>query len=167
METLNRTGAVIFLLFLATAAWQDLGKKSVEVRVFVVFGVAAFLWNILVIRYLAGFPGEPETIIGTRIKEQMASCLVGAVLLLLAWTSHGGIGAGDGCFFLVSGLLLEPGQNFCLFLAGLFLCGLWSLGVFTRERLAGRAGSGSLTLAFLPFVAVAGIAGTAAGFIGK
>ena len=41
METLNRTGAVIFMLFLATAAWQDLRKKSVEVRVFVVFGAAA------------------------------------------------------------------------------------------------------------------------------
>ena len=49
METLNRTGAVIFMLFLATAAWQDLRKKSVEVRVFVVFGAAAFLWNILII----------------------------------------------------------------------------------------------------------------------
>ncbi|MCI8741934.1 MAG: hypothetical protein HFG62_10880 [Lachnospiraceae bacterium] len=173
METLNRTGAVIFMLFLATAAWQDLRKKSVEVRVFVVFGAAAFLWNILIIWYMAGFPGEPETItgtgeiIGTRIKERMAGCLVGAVLLVLAWTSRGGIGAGDGCFFLVSGLLLEAGQNFCLFLAGLFLCGLWSLGVFTRERLAGHAGSGRITLAFLPFVAAAGIAGTAAGFIGK
>ena len=64
METLNRTGAVIFMLFLATAAWQDLRKKSVEVRVFVVFGAAAFLWNILIIWYMAGFPGEPETITG-------------------------------------------------------------------------------------------------------
>lgn len=93
------------------------------------------------------------------------SCGIGLGLLAAGWASRGRIGAGDGCFFLVSGLLLDVGENFWLFFASVFLCGLCSLGILVQAQLAGRRKAGTDTLAFLPFVAAGGAAGVVMGVI--
>ena len=50
------------------------------------------------------------------------SCGIGVVLLLLNKCTDGGIGEGDGWFFVVSGLYMDWQDNLQLFLSGLFLC---------------------------------------------
>ncbi|MCI8578942.1 MAG: hypothetical protein HFG64_15825 [Lachnospiraceae bacterium] len=93
------------------------------------------------------------------------SCGVGLGLLAVGWASQGRIGAGDGCFFLISGLLLDAGENFWLLSVSVFLCGLSSLGILAGAQLAGRQKARTDTLAFLPFVAIGGAAGAVMGVI--
>ena len=191
---MSQIGSILFCLFLLVAAAQDLGKKSVEVRVYLVFGAAAVVWNgiegigmskPLGTAVMAGTQSFAEAVgkihvQGVIREPAMASvpelvrdlCLrrilsssIGILLLLIGKASRGSIGAGDGCFFLVSGLLLDPCPNLWLFSVSVFLCGVYSLGLFVRARFTGESRIGKETLAFLPFVAVAGAAGIAAGVI--
>lgn len=162
---MKEIGTVLLCIFLLVTAGQDLRRKSVEVRVYLVFGVAAVVWNGMYVFGMRGTPGE-GTILGDLLMRRLTSCGVGILLLIIGKASRGGIGAGDGCFFLVSGLLLDPWQNFWLLAAGIFLCGGYSLWLFVRARFRDGQNIGKATLPFLPFVAVAGAAGLAAGVIG-
>ena len=86
----------------------------------------------------------------------LAGVLPGAALLALSWLGCG-IGAGDGFFFLVSGLLLGLRHNL-LFLCGTVLCcGLFGLGYYVWSRLKGNDAGGKTELPLLPFGVIPGI----------
>lgn len=162
---MKEAGTALMCIFLLVTAGQDLRRKSVEVRVYLVFGAAAVVWNGMYVFGMRGTAGEGG-ILGDLLIRRMTSCGVGILLLIIGKASQGSIGAGDGCFFLVSGLLMDPWQNFWLLAVGVFLCGGYSLWLFVRARFRNGQNIGKATLPFLPFVAVAGVAGLAVGVIG-
>ena len=104
----------IFSGFMLTAAVKDLHKKEVELWVFALFGAAAFLMNV----YL-GVVTKADLL----WQEQLMSCSLGAGLLLMGRFSRGGIGAGDGLFFLTSGLMLRFWENLTILCVGILLGG--------------------------------------------
>lgn len=138
----------LFLCFLLAAAWQDFRNRQVDVCIFVVFGTAAVVsgavqWLIL---------GENYSVPG-----HMAGSALGGALLVAAMASRGGIGTGDGCFFLVSGLMLGFWENLALLCYSTLCCGLFCLGYFVWCRTQKGVNVGKRTVPFLPFAVLPGI----------
>lgn len=138
----------LFLIFLLDAARQDLWGKQVKVWTFVIFAAAASALD----GYRWIQPGS-----GFSWWKCLAGCLPGVGMLALGKLWGGEIGAGDGLFFLVSGLMLEPEENLAVLCGGVFLCGMWSMAVFCGNLWKGNRRAGKATLPFLPFAAVPGI----------
>ena len=111
----------VFLVFLLAAAWQDFGTKQISSEILWLSGTAALVCQSLSVLCLAFIKeaGAEETVLWFFLNAwgpYLAGVLPGAALLALSWLGCG-IGAGDGFFFLVSGLLLGLRHNL------LFLCG--------------------------------------------
>lgn len=138
----------VFLGFMLTAAIQDFRKKEVDLWVFVLFGAAAFLLNV----YL-WITAETKFL----WQEHLLSCGLGAGLLLTGKLSQDGIGAGDGLFFLTSGLMLRFWENLTILCSGIFLGGMYGLAVFGWNQIYGKKNVRKMTIPFLPFVAIPGI----------
>lgn len=141
-----RTG--IFLVYLLTAAIQDLSRKQVKIWVFVLFGILAltldgYMWVIL---------GEKFS-----WETHLWGIVLGAGLLLGGKMCGGNIGAGDGWFFVVSGLLLGIWENLIMFCIGVLLCGIYGLTIFTWRWVRTGKSAGKVTIPLLPFVAIPGI----------
>lgn len=137
----------LFLCFLCVAAVQDLREKQVEVRVFVIFGLLSILlcgyqWKI------GSWNGWLD--VGSNLC--VAAGLIGAAVI---WREA--VGLGDGCFFLVSGLLLGFWENLALLFYGLLLCGSYCLVKLVFGRLGGGQHVKTQTVPFLPFLVPAGI----------
>ena len=99
-------GKWIFLIFLVWAVWQDLRSRTVG---------QGFL-------AAAGSLGAAVSLLsGRSVLGLLSSVAVGIFLLILGQITDGGIGEGDGWFFIVTGFFLEPTENFMLFLSGLIL----------------------------------------------
>ena len=142
MEKMVLTG------FLLTAAWQDLRKQEVDVWVFGFFGALGVA--LAVYRWLV--PGETYALL-----EHGAGIGLGLALLGICRLSRGAIGIGDGCFFLVTGVLLGFWENVALLCYGTLCCGVYCLCWFTWGSLRGRTDLRTKTVPFLPFVALPGI----------
>jgi len=127
-------------MFLILAVWQDWKWKSISAR---------FL-------LAAGIMGIGFCMVQKRdILQTAGSVGVGITLLVLNKWTEGGIGEGDGWFFVVSGLFLDWQDNMQLFLSGLLLCFGVSLFIIilrgVRQRRKG------VTLPFLPFLLPMGV----------
>lgn len=136
--------------FLLIAAVQDWRTKRVDVRVYLLFGGAALItivWNVL----------NKGTLSGCGWKGCLGSISIGVGLLLLGHLSRGEIGTGDGCFFIVSGLLLNFWENLLLLSYGTLLCGLYSLCCIVRSRLYIEETVTKRVVPFLPFLIPPGV----------
>ena len=138
----------LFLGFLMVAAGQDLRRKQVDVRVYAAFGALAAAFAVFA-RLSDG--GAYFWL------DHAASASLGIGLLGLAMFTQGGLGAGDGCFFVVSGLMLTFRENLALLCCGILCCGVFCLGFYVRERFCGGKNPGERTVPFLPFVALPGL----------
>jgi leader peptidase (prepilin peptidase)/N-methyltransferase len=137
---------IVFAVFLVIAAWQDLRRLEIDLWIFGVFGLAAVV--LCIDSFILG--GEPSW------KECLAGGLFGGGFLLISRVSGGGIGVGDGLFFVVAGLLLGLEKCILLFVGATFLCGIYSLCFYTYKRLRYNLHVGKQLLPFLPFAAAAG-----------
>lgn len=131
----------IFLLFLFGAAWQDARRKKISASLLWGFGLAGAAGCII-------FQRDPALV--------FMSAAVGGGILILSRITEGGIGEGDGWFFVVSGLFLNPWENLLLFLSGLFLSALCGLLVLAVSFLSQTSMRGQ-RMAFLPFLVPGGI----------
>lgn len=137
----------LFLCFLLVAAGQDLREKQVEVRVFVIFGLLAVL--------LCGYQWRTGAWNGW--PEAAANLFIAAGLIGAAMIWRGAVGLGDGCFFLISGLLLGFWENLALLLYGMLLCGGYCLLKLVFGGLHGGINVKNQTVPFLPFLVPAGL----------
>ena len=84
--------------------------------------------------------------------------IAGAVLVFrmlgLGKVSRGSIGAGDGCYFLISGLLLGFWRNLAVLFYGTLCCGLFCLVYFVWGNFKKKDNLRKQTVPFLPFAAV-------------
>lgn len=138
----------LFACFLALAAGQDMRRKQVDVWVYLLFG------GLAAVSGAAGYWLLGETY---GCLEHAAALLPGALLLGARAVTRGAVGGGDGCFFLVSGLLLGFWENVMLLCYGILFCGIFSLVYVVWGKLRGRGNVGKETVPFLPFVALPGI----------
>ncbi len=151
-----------FLLFLISAAWQDLKKKSIRASTFYIWGMAGLMVRGIQILYrLQQMVCEETGRSGKEIFWSMAilvlevflDLLLGLLLLGLSAVTEEGIGTGDGWFFLVSGLFLGFWKNMFLLSGGLFLCFPVAVCLLT-----GRWGKNAGTrLPLLPFMFPVGL----------
>lgn len=133
--------------FTALAAGQDLRKKQVDINLYWIFGMIA--GAILVFRMW-----ENQNIMWEKAAEGLFGFLPGLVLLGLGKVSRGSIGAGDGCYFLISGLLLGFWRNLAVLFYGTLCCGLFCLVYFVWGNFKKKDNLRKQTVPFLPFAAV-------------
>lgn len=136
---------ILFLIFLVTAAWQDYQTKEVDGWIFAAAGIVG-----MVVCSVSCFAGRRTCL------DVGLSFGVGIGLLVFRQLANGGIGDGDGWFFLVSGLYLSGLENLGLFLSGLCICFLWSLPLAVMAIWTNGKGR-KRELPFLPFLLPAGI----------
>lgn len=138
----------LFVCFLLTAAGQDLKRKSVELWIYLVFGGLALAYLIY-----------GSAVCGKQIEwgSLASGVCVGLGLLGCGMVCQGAIGMGDGCFFLVSGLMLGFWNNLALLLYGLLCCSVYCLGFLTWNRIRYQRNVRKETVPFLPFLVPAGI----------
>ncbi|MBR5267867.1 MAG: prepilin peptidase [Lachnospiraceae bacterium] len=131
---------VLFFVILLWVSYQDWQQKSISKR---------SLW-------LAGILGMGVSLVWKRSLIQMLlSGGIGLFLLILSKCTNGGIGEGDGWFFIVSGWYLDWQDNVQLFLSGLFLC--FGVSLILVVQSCFRHQKKNMTLPFLPFLLPAGI----------
>lgn len=129
---------MLFLIFLAVAAWQDMRDKEIDAWLYVVFGGLIWFGKLC-------FDGPVE------LWREAVNAVPGIALVLLSRLSGGTVGEGDGWFFVVAGVALGVRNAVALFFISLFLCCLWCAGMAVwgwRRRISVRR----KTVPFLPFV---------------
>lgn len=129
---------MLFLIFLAVAAWQDMRDKEIDAWLYVVFGGLIWFGKLC-------FDGPVE------LWREAVNAVPGIALVLLSRLSGGTVGEGDGWFFVVAGVALGVRNAVALFFMSLFLCCLWCAGMAVwgwRRRISVRR----KTVPFLPFV---------------
>ena len=133
MDLVELFWKVLFLLFLAVAAWTDYKSNSVHIGILCfggILGVAA--------RLTAGNLDFADMGVGV---------LPGAFLLLLAYAGKQAIGYGDGLLFLATGLYLGWHKNLLLLLYALLAAAVFSMILMTARRKKKED-----EIPFLPFV---------------
>lgn len=138
----------VFVTFLFIAAAQDLRRKEVEIWVYLLFGGMGLAVGIA--RWVSGEAAYAWM-------EHLAASGIGIALLAASAVSRGEIGMGDGCFFLVSGLLLGFWENVILLSYGVLLCGMFCLGYFVWCRFHMAGDVRKRVVPFLPFLVPSGI----------
>lgn len=135
MEKMNGI-QMVFLTFLAAAAWQDLHKKSVSVWLYLGYGFAGTVLRLCL--------GGLEFL-------SLGGMLIGAAILFISRLAEGRIGSGDGWFFVVCGLYLNFFDTLRLFLYGVLWSGLFCLFILLYGRRCGKSMLG-VQMPFLPFL---------------
>ena len=151
-----------FLLFLLSAAWQDLRKKSIRASTFYIWGMMGLMFRGIQILYrLQQMVCEETGKSGEEIFWSMAVLVLelfldlfpGLLLLGISVVTEEAMGKGDGWFFLVSGLFLGFWKNVFLLTGGLFLC--FPVAVW---MMIGRWGKNTgIKLPLLPFMFPVGL----------
>lgn len=130
----------IFTVYLLLTAAYDWKRQRIPAAVFVFFGFVGVLCT--------------DQAYGWRLYslgDRAASFFPGIISLFLTWLTRGAMGAGDGCFFLVSALYLSGRELWTLWMGGLLCCSTGGLFVIVHGRREGNSVK-NLRLPFLPFL---------------
>ena len=128
-----------WLLGLTLAAWEDLRRREFP---YWILGV----WLV---------PGAVYAVM-SGIGDHLIAAAVGAVMLLLSKATRGALGEGDGLFFLLTACYLRFLETAALFLMGLGVSGVWSMGILLRSRWRADTCAGD-TVPFLTCVWLPGV----------
>lgn len=115
---------ICFLLFLLSASWQDLKKKTIKKSTFQIWGTVGVILQAAHIfsQIFMGTEKMEMQVIVQEVTGLMFAALLGILLLSLSTAAEEAMGKGDGCFFLVAGIFLGFWKNMLLLSGGLFLC---------------------------------------------
>ena len=115
---------ICFLLFLLSASWQDLKKKTIKKSTFQIWGTVGVILQAAHIfsQIFMGTEKMEMQVIVQEVTGLMFAALLGILLLSLSTATEEAMGKGDGCFFLVAGIFLGFWKNMLLLSGGLFLC---------------------------------------------
>ncbi len=151
-----------FILYLAAAAWQDGRKRAVSGWIFLFFFLHFLASQICCRVFLADMEQFPANFWfyglfkGTSAWSLLAGCFVGVALLGISRLTDGAFGAGDGIFFIITGLYLGFWKNLLLLSSSLFACSIAGLFCLAWEKKKGNDYR-KKTLPFLIFVFPVGI----------
>ena len=135
---------IIFLIILGYAVWMDLRTKELS---------GTFLLGAACVGAVVLAVWGPA---GENWQETIFACGIGGILLFISRLIGGGIGEGDGWFFVISGLYLNVLENMWLFFSGIFICFLWSLPLAVKAMIEKGKGR-NRQLPFLPFLLPLGV----------
>lgn len=122
------------LLFLGTAAYTDMKKKTVSMRMALAFGLLALAGEI--------FARDP-------VPAWLAGAAPGCLLLLLSRVTDEAVGYGDGAALLVVGLFTGLSGALCVLMTALLLlCPVALLFLIWKKNR-------KMTLPFVPFLLAA------------
>lgn len=110
--------AIMGMLAICTA--QDIKRKQIRLNVVLGFGILGIFFHML---------WRMQS-----IENLLLGMSLGVALLLVSIATGGKIGAGDGVLLIVTGIYLGLKQNLELFFCGLFLCGIWALGLLVLRK---------------------------------
>ena len=129
------------LAMILSGAWSDWRTREISGRFLLLFtGVGLCL----------------VLLSGRSWREIAVACIPGIALLGLSRLTNGGIGEGDGWFFVVMGLLLEGKEIIGLLLSGFCLCVFTGLLLLMQAVWNGH-GYRNLRIPFLPFLIPGGL----------
>ncbi|MBQ6856703.1 MAG: prepilin peptidase [Lachnospiraceae bacterium] len=137
-------GKMVFLGVLFAGAYMDWKEKELNSLYLI---ISAVLGGVFAVRNLA---------LGESWMALCISCSVGICLLGISYMTRGGVGEGDGWFFVISGLFLPWNENVFLLCSGWCFCFLYSLAAVGRS-IGKRRLNLSRSVPFLPFLVPAGI----------
>lgn len=128
--------SIVLLILLSICAIEDLKHKEVTVTYILLFGILGVLLHLF---YPQG-----------SVYSMLCGLLLGVAVMLISILTHGGIGLGDGILLTVTGVYLGGYQNLELFLIGICLAGVWSLGIILLKKKKRKD-----KIAFMPFLLMA------------
>ncbi len=128
--------SVVLLILLMICAIEDFKRKEVTVTYILLFGIAGVVLHLF-------YPN-------CSIYSILWGVLLGISVMVVSLLSRGSIGMGDGILLAVTGIYLGGYENLELFLVGLFLAGIWSLGLLVLKKKKRKE-----QIAFIPFLLVA------------
>ena len=104
---------ICFLLFLLSASWQDLKKKTIKKSTFQIWGTVGVILQAAHIfsQIFMGTEKMGMQVIVQEVTGLMFAALLGILLLSLSTATEEAMGKGDGCFFLVAGIFLGFWKN--------------------------------------------------------
>lgn len=126
----------ILLILLFICAMEDLKRKEVTVMYILLFGIIGVVLHLF-------YPN-------CSIYSILWGLLLGISIMAVSLFSRGNIGMGDGILLTVTGVYLGGYKNLELFLTGLFLAGIWSLGLLMLKKKKRKE-----KIAFMPFLLIA------------
>lgn len=126
----------ILLILLFICAMEDLKRKEVTVMYILLFGIIGVVSHLF-------YPN-------CSIYSILWGLLLGLSIMAVSLFSRGNIGMGDGILLTVTGVYLGGYKNLELFLTGLFLAGIWSLGLLVLKKKKRKE-----KIAFMPFLLIA------------
>lgn len=123
----------MLLGLLGLCSWEDIKGKELRIIYILLFGIGGVVLHLF-------YPI-------CSIYSILWGILLGLIMMFFSWISRGSIGMGDGILLVVTGIYLGGNNNLELFLTGLLLAALWSLGllVFCKK-------SRKEEIAFVPFL---------------
>lgn len=128
--------SVVLLILLSICAVEDLKQKEVTVTYILLFGIIGVFVHLF-------YPG-------CSVYSMLCGLLLGIAVMAMSVLTHGEIGLGDGILLTVTGVYLGGYQNLELFLIGICLAGVWSLGVILLKKKKRKD-----KIAFMPFLLMA------------
>lgn len=127
---------VILLILLIICAVEDFKRKEVTVTYILLFGTVGAVLHLF-------YPNCSSY-------SMLWGLLLGIGVMAVSLLSRGSIGMGDGILLTVTGVYLGGYENLELFLLGVFLAGIWSLGLLVLKKKKRKE-----RIAFIPFLLVA------------
>lgn len=124
---------VIVLGLLGLCSIEDVRHKHLTVIYILMFGIGGVILHLL----------APVC----SIYSILWGMLLGIGMMALSLATRGSVGMGDGILLMVTGVYLGGHENLELFLTGLLLSALWSLGLLVFKRKSRKE-----EIAFVPFL---------------
>ncbi len=126
----------VLWVLLIICAVEDWKRKEVTVIYILMFGIAGILLHWF-------FPN-------CSVYSMIWGVLLGIGMMGVSLLSRGSVGMGDGILLMVTGVYLGGYGNFELFMTGLLLAGIWSLGILALKKKKRKE-----RIAFMPFLLAA------------
>lgn len=127
---------MILLVLLILCTVEDIKRKEITVTYVLLFGIAGVILHLF-------YPN-------CSIYSILWGLLLGIGIMALSLFSRGSIGMGDGILLTVTGVYLGGYGNMELFLLGLSMAGIWSLGLLVLKKKKRKE-----RIAFMPFLLAA------------
>ena len=126
---------IMLLGLLGWCSLEDVKQKKLTVLYILMFGVGGVFLHLV----------APVC----SIYSMLWGMLLGLALILVSMVTRGSVGLGDGILLVVTGVYLGGSKNLELFMIGLLLAALWSLGLMVVKKKKGKE-----EIAFVPFLLI-------------
>jgi len=125
----------LVLGLLGLCSLEDIKRKELTIVYILMFGIGGIILHLF----------APVC----SIYSVLWGMVIGIALILVSLVTRGSVGMGDGILLMVTGVYLGGYGNLELFMKGLFLAAVWSLGLLVLKKKRGKE-----EIAFVPFLLV-------------